>query len=247
MAFEEEAASGPRTAANLAMWAGFLTLGGFAGYVVYNELFPGKTSPTSVFNSAFDAVRNNAEVMARLGTPVNGYGRDLGGSREGRRNFYDHDQYVDDDGLWRTRIKFNLEGPQGKAVVYVEKVAGSSAQEFSYIILEHNMRGRHDVIALQDNRKVLTRTELQEKLANRLTKAGAVLMGHTTCQWTKKQLEEFGEYQDKITVIMCDLPENQSVCANASLKGYPTWRVKDQNVPAGFKSLEELQALARML
>jgi hypothetical protein len=247
MAFEEQASSPAWTAAKGAMWAAGLGVVGFSIYMLYNEMNPTATSPTSVFNDAFEVVRNHAEVVGRLGSPVNGYGRDLGGSREGRRNFYDHDTYVDDDGVWRTRIKFDLEGPNGKAVVYAEKMRGAAPQEFVYVILEHVMRGRRDSIALQDNRKVLTRPELQEKLATRLTKSGTVLMGHSTCQWTKRQIEEFGEYAGKLQVIMCDAPENRDLCANAQLKGYPTWRVKDQNIPGGFKTLEELQALARML
>jgi len=267
MAFEQEAAEGPGTLRTIMLWAGFLTIAGFAGYVAVNELMPGKMSPTTVFHNAFEEVRNHSEVVARLGTPISGYGRDLGGTREGRRNFYEHDQYVDDDGVNRTRIKFNVEGPLGKAVVYAEQKAGTSSKEFTYIILEHATRGRRDVIALQDNRKALTLAEKQEKVATRLTKAGVVLMGASD-PWTRKQLEEFGEYKDKIKVIMCDQPENHDVCANAQLKGeaccfsvararpgtdqrartgFPTWRVKDQNLGGGYKPLEELQAIARML
>jgi hypothetical protein len=182
-----------------------------------------------------------------LGTPVKGYGRDYGSSREGRRNFIDHDEYVDDDGIWRTRVKFNLEGPNGKAVVFAEQAANSSPGEFSYVILDHIMRGRRDTIALIDNRVELSREQLQDKVTKRLANAGAVLYGHSTEPWTRRQREELGEFADRIKVMYCDKPENDEECKRVQLKGYPTWRIKEQNIPGGFQSLEQLQSIARMV
>ena len=238
---------GAKAGMNLMVLAGVVGAVGVCGYLISKELFPSKMSPNSVFNQAFEVVRNNSEVTARLGTPIKGYGRDYGSSREGRRNFIDHDEYVDDDGVWRTRVKFNLEGPNGKAIVFAEQSANSNPGEFSYVILDHVMRGRRDTVALIDNRKNLTREELQDKVTKRLANAGAVLFGHTNCQWTKKQREELGEFADRIKVLYCDKIENEEECKRAQLKGYPTWRVKDQNIPGGYQSLEQLQSLARML
>ena len=44
-------------------------------------------SPNSVFDGAFEIVRNDPQVKRRYGEPIKGYGRDHGGHREGRRNF----------------------------------------------------------------------------------------------------------------------------------------------------------------
>ena len=238
---------GARAGVNLMVLGGVVVAVGVCGYLISKELFPSKMSPNSVFNQAFEVVRNHSEVTARLGTPVKGYGRDYGSAREGRRNFIDHDQYVDDDGIYRTRVKFNVEGPNGKAVVFAEQSANSNPGEFSYVILDHVMRGRRDTIALIDNRRELSRSELQDKVTKRLANAGAVLYGHTNCQWTKRQREELGEFAERIKTMYCDKPENEEECKRVQLKGYPTWRVKEQNIPGGFQSLEQLQSLARML
>jgi len=238
---------GARAGLNIMVLAGVVGAVGVCGYLISKELFPSKMSPNSVFNQAFEVVRNHSEITARLGTPIKGYGRDYGSSREGRRNFIDHDEYVDDDGIWRTRVKFNVEGPNGKAQVFAEQAANAGPGEFSYVILDHPMRGHRDTIALIDNRVTLSREQLQDKVTKRLAGAGAVLYGHSNCQWTRKQREELGDFADRIKVLYCDVPENEDACKSAQLKGYPTWRVKEQNIPGGFQTIEQLQSLARML
>jgi len=228
--------------ATAAMWLGVAALVSVSGFYIVREIVPLGMSPNAVFNDSFERVRNHNEVVARLGTPVKAYGK---GASDGRRNWIDHDEYVDDDGAKRTRVKYNVEGPNGKAVVYAEKVKG--AEGFSYVILEHATRARHDAIALEDNRKQVSREELQDKVTKRLAKAGAVLYGHARDPWTHRQREELGEFADRVKFLACDRPENADDCAKAQLKNYPTWRVQDQNLPGGFKTLEELQSLARLL
>lgn len=239
---EEEAQTPVQRGVNVAVWAGVALVVGVCGYYIGTEIMPWGISPNTVFSESFEKVRNNSEVVARLGTPVKGYGR---GTSDGRRNYIDHDEYVDDDGRKCTRVKYNLEGPNGKAVVYAEKVKGVDG--FSYLLLEHATRARTDVIALEDNRKVLSREELQDKVSKRLAGAGAALFGHAKDPWTARQREELGEFADRIKFVLCDRPENQDECTKAQLKFYPTWRVQEQNIPGGFKTLEELQSLARVL
>lgn len=92
-----------------------------------------KMSPNTVFSRALDQVRNHHEVTSRFGTPIKGYGRDHGGKREGRRNFIEHTEYKsDEDGSKRTRVRFNLEGPHGKAFVFAEVSSEMSSGEFVY-------------------------------------------------------------------------------------------------------------------
>ncbi|KAH9252900.1 hypothetical protein BASA81_009056 [Batrachochytrium salamandrivorans] len=234
--------------------ANFLLLGGIAagclgcGFLIFQMLSPSKLGPNNVFNSAFEKIRNHSEVVARLGSPVKGYGREFSSGREGRRNFVDFDEYQNDDGVWCTRVKFNLEGPNGKAVCYAEKKATDEGPEdFEYIIMEHVMRGRKDAIALIDNRRVLSRAEIQDKVTKKFANADMQLFGHSNCQWTKKQLEELGEFSERIKVLYCDKAENLEECTKAQLKGYPTWRYKEQNIPGGFQTLEQLQYLAKMV
>ena len=92
-----------------------------------------KMSPNTVFNRALDKARDHPEVSRRFGTPIKGYGRDHGGKREGRRNFIEHTEYKDEeDGSSRTRVRFNLEGPDGNAFVFAEVSSKMPSGEFVY-------------------------------------------------------------------------------------------------------------------
>jgi import inner membrane translocase subunit TIM21 len=96
-------------------------------------------SPNVVFNRALDVVRENPEIKMRFGTPLKGYGRDHGGKREGRRNFIEHTEYSDkEDGSKRTRVRFNLEGPHGRAFVFAEVSNQMKSGEFVYGKSQHN-------------------------------------------------------------------------------------------------------------
>jgi hypothetical protein len=80
-----------------------------------------RNSPNSLFDEALEFVKEDADVVARLGTPVKGYGQDHGGNREGRRNFIQSaDVPGAVEGESNLRIKFNLEGPYNKAQCYAE-------------------------------------------------------------------------------------------------------------------------------
>jgi hypothetical protein len=61
---------GAKAGFNVMILAGVVGAVGVCGYLISKELFPSKMSPNSVFNQAFEHVRNHAEVTARLGTPV---------------------------------------------------------------------------------------------------------------------------------------------------------------------------------
>ena len=75
----------------LSFWLGVVGLGLTTSYFIVRELMPTQLSPTHIFDNAFSAVKENPEVTMRLGSPVTGYGIDMGGRREGRRNFVAHD------------------------------------------------------------------------------------------------------------------------------------------------------------
>lgn len=79
------------------------------------------------------------------------YGRDHGGHREGRRNFIEHKEYTsEEDGSQRTRIRFNLEGPNGKGFAFAEVSKDMPAGEFVYLLVQNKQGG--GVITLIDNR-----------------------------------------------------------------------------------------------
>ena len=77
------------------------------------------------------------------------FGKDVGRS-QGRRNHVDHREYRADDGSKRTRIRFNVQGTKGQALVYAEVSDKMPGNEFVYIICE-DVRTRR-VITMIDNR-----------------------------------------------------------------------------------------------
>ena len=71
----------------LSIYAGAFVLASCCAYYIGKELLPTKMSPNTVFDSAFNKIRDHPQVSKRFGTPLKAYGRDHGGHREGRRNF----------------------------------------------------------------------------------------------------------------------------------------------------------------
>lgn len=144
----------------LFFWAGAFAFASVCAYYIGKELFPTKMSPNNVFDKATDVIRTNSEVKRRFGETFKTYGRDHGGHREGRRNFIEHTEYVNqDDGSKRTRVRFNLEGPYGQAFVFAEVSKDMPSGEFVYILVQDKRNGQ--VITVVDNRSAL----LAKKLA----------------------------------------------------------------------------------
>ena len=241
--FEERA----KAATTGGIWLGIAGLVGVCGFYIGKELMPTSMSPNTIFNNSFELLRNHPEVTSRLGDNIKGYGGDYNRRKEGRRNFVEHDQYRDLDGIKRMRIKFNMEGSNGKAVIYTEVAENMEKGEFAYIIIEQNHRGRREAVALVDNRPNYTRPEIQEKVVARLNKAGAKLYGVSNCPWTQRQLLELGEYAEQLQVLMCDKDEYKAACDKAMLTGYPTWEFGSGDKLAAFQQLEDLQNICLQL
>ena len=118
-----------------------------------------KMSPNRVFDRSFEVVRSDPEILRRYGDSLKAYGRDHGGHREGRRNFVEHLEYVDQqDGSKRTRVRYNLEGRFGSAFVFAEVSSELPSGEFVYVLVQDKTNGRtHTVV---DNRAAMTATRL---------------------------------------------------------------------------------------
>jgi len=235
---------GASAATSGAAWLAIIGLVGVCGLYITKELMPTSMSPNSVFDRTFEHIRDNQEVKSRLGSGIKAYGGEYNKRKEGRRNFVENDQFVGEDGLKRIRVKFNLEGSRGKAQVYAEVSEKMSKGEFSYIILEQFHRGTRDAVALIDNRPVYTPGEMQDMMVTRLNSLNAKLYGHSNCQWTHRQIQEFGEYAERLTIYMCDKEENKAVCEKAKLPGYPCWDIKGQIIPS-YRPIEDLQSICR--
>jgi mitochondrial import inner membrane translocase subunit TIM21 len=132
----------------------YLSMLGFAGvcaFYIGKELLPTKMSPNTVFNNATEKLKSNNMIKQRFGDRIKTYGRDHGGTREGRRNFIEHTEYVDEEtGSKRTRVRFNLEGPNGNAFVFAEVSNDMPSGEFVYLLVQDKRTGY--VITIEDNR-----------------------------------------------------------------------------------------------
>jgi mitochondrial import inner membrane translocase subunit TIM21 len=118
-----------------------------------------KMSPNSIFDRSFDIVRKDPDVLRRYGETIKGYGRDHGGHREGRRNFIEHTEYVDQqDGSKRVRVRYNIEGRFGYAFVFAEVSSSQPAGEFVYLLVQDKANGHTHTIV--DNRAAMTAARL---------------------------------------------------------------------------------------
>ena len=136
-------------------------------------------SPNRVFDRSFDIVRKDPEVLRRFGDNIKAYGRDHGGHREGRRNFIEHTNYVDEaDGSKRTRVRYNLEGSYGAAFCFAEVSSAMPSGEFVYILVQDKQSGR--VQTLVDNRAALTAQRLSGGNAEAASAMSQLLRGSSS-------------------------------------------------------------------
>lgn len=154
-----------------------------------------RMSPNSLFNEAFDRVQSHPDVTARIGSPVKGYGKDHGGRRAGRRNFVENQTYTDKEGIQRMRcaararapraprrslgrracrIRFNVEGPRGKGIVYTEIAESMGKGDFYYLVFQDKKTG--EAIGIIDNRPVITRQQRQKQVVEALEEGGVGLL-----------------------------------------------------------------------
>mmetsp|Transcript_11989 Transcript_11989/g.16764 ORF Transcript_11989/g.16764 Transcript_11989/m.16764 type:complete len:272 (+) Transcript_11989:140-955(+) len=162
-------------ASRLTMWAGIFAFACACAYYIGKELIPTKMSANRIFDAALAIIREDPEVRRRFGESLKGYGRDHGGSREGRRNFVEHSEYKsEDDGSKRTRVRFNLEGQFGNAFCFAEQSSEMPGGEFVYVLVQDKANGR--VITVVDNRHKMAAARMaggskegQEAFGNLLT------------------------------------------------------------------------------
>jgi hypothetical protein len=134
----------------LFMRMSLLALGLVCVYYTAQELFPGRSSPNSLFSEVFDLLRVNDDVRGTTGEPMTAFGRDFGRNTEGRRNHIDSRKYKADDGSNRTRVRFNVKGPRAQFQVWAEVSDKMLNTEFVYLIVQDTKTGR--VMTIHDNR-----------------------------------------------------------------------------------------------
>ena len=136
------------------------------------EILPSRLSGTSVFNDAVKVVLNDPDVNRYLGGNLKAYGKDFGGSREGRRNWIENYIYEDDEGMQFCRIKFNVEGRRGKGEVFAEKSKEMGPGAFHYLVFVDGNTGA--VVGIIDNRVYLPFEKQREVVVEKLHSIKAV-------------------------------------------------------------------------
>lgn len=139
----------------------------YASYSIGIELF-GRSAPGHLYDETFDIVRVNDEIMRMTGDPMRAYGMETGRNTEGRRNFIQSRKYVAEDGSKRTRIRYYVAGPRGKAAIYVEVSDRMENHEFVYLIAQDLKTGR--VFTVSDNRAELAKNAPEPSNVDALTK-----------------------------------------------------------------------------
>lgn len=134
-----------------ALWAFILSIGGFSAYMIYELLFSG-VSPAKLYDEAFARLQHDETVKSQItGEDMRCYGR---GGSESRRNQVDSFSYSEENDYpvsKRTRIRFNIEGKRGKALVYAEVSDNlPEGEKFVYLICQDKRTGK--VLTVVDNR-----------------------------------------------------------------------------------------------
>lgn len=79
-----------------------------------------------------------------------------------------------------------------------------------------------------------------DKFAKCLADNDATMYGAEWCGHCKNQKEMFGDSFKYVNYVEC--PENQQLCSEMDVTGYPTWIINGESKP-GAKSLETLSEL----
>ena len=79
-----------------------------------------------------------------------------------------------------------------------------------------------------------------DDFAKCLTSKGAVMYGAEWCGHCKEQKEMFGGSFKYVNYVEC--PENQALCDQKGITGYPTWIINGMPYP-GVQSFEKLKEL----
>lgn len=78
-------------------------------------------------------------------------------------------------------------------------------------------------------------------LAKCLTEKGVVMYGTEWCGYCKRQKQAFGDSFQYVNYVDCD--KEKTRCAEAGVRGYPTWVINGEISP-GLKELSQLASLA---
>jgi len=84
------------------------------------------------------------------------------------------------------------------------------------------------------------KTDNLDDFAKCLTSKGTVLYGAELCGHCKQQKEMFGESFKYVNYVEC--PENQALCNQKGITGYPTWIINGMPYP-GVQPFEKLKEL----
>lgn len=95
------------------------------------------------------------------------------------------------------------------------------------------------VINTKDNTKPKT---FYDKFAQCLTEKGAIMYGAVWCEHCKEQKKVFSDSFKYIKYVEC--PENEKLCIDKGVQGYPTWIMGETIIEEGFNKNTTMKKLA---
>ena len=235
-------AKGVKTGMTLSFQLGIAGLVLVCGGLIIKELIPTKMSPNAVFDSAFERLQREPRITNYFGKNLKAYGRDRSrgaaglGKVEGRRNFVDHVEYDDENGVHHTRIMFNIEGSSRKGAVYADISKDMDSGDFFYLIVQDRANPARKW-AIVDNRPQTPYAVRQGEIVEHLIKKGVVLYGSNSEPNTVRQLEKFGEACKQLNYVDCRKQPDK--CRAAGIEALPTWSFNGQK-EIGVKEIEDL-------
>ena len=81
---------------------------------------------------------------------------------------------------------------------------------------------------------------VMDKFAKCISLKGATMYGAEWCGHCKQQKELFGNSFKYVSYVEC--PQNQNLCDQMGIEGYPTWVINGQKYP-GLHSIDDLKQL----
>lgn len=129
---KEKVVRGARQTFNFGLIVCGATLFGGVMYILYTEVFS-PNSQLNSFNTAIDRIKKDPRCIAALGAPIEitAYGESMTSSRWKSRPFVSTSR-TDEHGNKRLFMKFNVNGPKNRGIVYLHLVKGPSDFKYSY-------------------------------------------------------------------------------------------------------------------
>ncbi|KAJ2448513.1 mitochondrial import inner membrane translocase subunit tim21 [Coemansia sp. RSA 2336] len=143
------------TAGNALLVGSVLTLFGYIGYTLYENLLA-ESGVTRVYNQSLDLVRAHPQIRELFGSNVKGYGEPTHGQRQ-RQRAISHQYFTDDKQRSRLYMQYYIGGAELLGVVKVDMAESPQLKKWDFNLVAVDLvgqdgkpRGRIDVLVTDE-------------------------------------------------------------------------------------------------